>query len=274
MIDKVDVTIATKNNEDTIGRCIECIKKNVPYNNIIVIDDSEDRTPQIAEKLGAIVYQGPALLGAKRYLQAELSETEWIASIDSDVFLFDNWWPTMSKHIQDDVGMITSCLEGTIKKDIPSFDHFTKWNSLKAFNKTKRASNMAMVLIRKDIILSCKKVREVHVAEDEIIAEHVLENGYKCVLNKEIVGLHYHKNPVEHTKMSYKRMGKEYIDRGLKLKNIANILLQPFLITINCISYVIHTRKMHFKLYVFLIQLYYETLKGISEGLKTKYNHS
>ena len=52
---KIDVTIATKNNEDTIKKCIESIKKNIPYNNIILIDDSDDRTPEIAISLGAKV---------------------------------------------------------------------------------------------------------------------------------------------------------------------------------------------------------------------------
>jgi len=59
---KIDVTIATKNSEETIEQCIRNIRKYIPYSRIILIDDSENATAKIAKRFGAEVVHFPAKL--------------------------------------------------------------------------------------------------------------------------------------------------------------------------------------------------------------------
>lgn len=263
MIDKVDVIVPTKNNEDTIEKCLEAIKKYLPYNNIIIIDDSTDKTPEIAKNLGVVVHTETASLGQKRYLQGKLSTTEWIASIDSDIFVYSNWWSTMSQNIKDDVGIISACVEGSIIEYLPAYDHFTKWKSLKSYNKTNKCATAGNNLIRKDLLMSCTCLNKVRFAEDAVLIEHIMDKGYNCALNKNITGFHYQRDPISHIKTSYRRMGEEYIHRKDYIKAFANILAQPFFITYDWLTYNFYTKKMNFDLYKFLIKLYFEMLKGI-----------
>ena len=56
---KLSVVMPTLNEEEGIGECIERVKRGLEelqvYGEIIVSDDSTDRTPEIAEEMGAIV---------------------------------------------------------------------------------------------------------------------------------------------------------------------------------------------------------------------------
>lgn len=52
----ITVLIPTMNEEQSIGKVIERIKKSLKYSyEIILVDNSEDRTPEIAESMGARV---------------------------------------------------------------------------------------------------------------------------------------------------------------------------------------------------------------------------
>jgi len=266
---KIDVTIATKNNEEIIGRCIENIKKYIPYNRIILVDDSEDSTPEIAERIGAEVIHFSAKLGLKRVKQAEVSNTEWIASIDSDVFVRPNWWKTMSRYIADDIGIIGSCLEGSIKEVIPSYDAFTKWNSIEKFRKSKITSTMGNNLIRRNLLLSCKeKLVNVHGGEDAIIGRHIVDNGYKCAANMEINGFHHHSDPIAHCKMAYFRGGQSIVFRAGKLIGLRSVFTTFFDQLISWIRYSLHSKKFDFRLYGFLLSLYFEMIRGVADKIK------
>lgn len=270
MVDKIDVTIATKNNEDTIGKCIQCIKKYIPYNRIILIDDSDDSTPEIARALGAEVVHFSARLGPTRIKQAEVSTTEWIASIDSDIFVYPNWWETMSRYIANDVGIVGSFVEGSIKEMLPSYDVFTKWTAAKRFRRTKRTSAMGSNLIRKEILLSCKKkLLNIHAGEDKIIGQHILETGYKCAVNKEINGLHYHRDPIAHSKMAcYRSGGSAVINKG-KLQGLTLAFCGLPYTAMQWLSYSLDSRSCDYRLLSFLLSLELEAVKGAINEIKS-----
>ena len=83
-----DITalILTRNEEKYIADCINSIKNVVK--RIVVVDSfSDDQTIQIAEKLGAEVYQHEFYNYAKQYMYAvEIAKvtTKWILRIDAD----------------------------------------------------------------------------------------------------------------------------------------------------------------------------------------------
>lgn len=262
MLDEVDVAITTKNNEDTIEKCIKSIKKYVPYNKIIVLDDSDDKTPQIAEDLGATVYWTPALLGEKRYLQAKFTETDWIASIDSDVFVFPKWWEKLSGEIEPEVGVVNGFLSSNLENVFPAYERYTKFNSLRNFTKTGMRNTMANNLIRRDLLLALKDdLKDVHAGEDTVIAQKIKERGYKTRIVTEPTAYHFHQDPLKHHINAYERFGKSIIKRyGFR----GIIKLFSLLVDINAkwIIYSFNLRCLDFRLYKFLLRLYYSFLKG------------
>lgn len=276
IIDKVDVTIATKNNEDTIDRCIENIKKYIPYNEIIVVDGySTDNTVQIAKRIGVKVYFENGPLGKVRYIQATLCTSEWIAVIDSDVFINENWWVEVSKYMANpNVGAINCWLEGSIKKVMPQYEYYTKFmTSLEVANP--RSFPFSNTLIRRKFMLDSKSdLEHVHSGEDGITAKNVIKQGYKIVKIPKIAGVHYHKDPIGHAKMEYNRAGMNLVKVKGKLRGIITIFASPIPITYNWIRYSIHSHNLDLKLYKFLISLHIEKVKAIINEIKIKESQS
>jgi len=266
---KIDVTIATKNSEDTIEQCIRNIKKCIPYNRIILIDDSQDDTTKIAKRFGAEVVHFPQKLGPTRVKQAEVSDTEWIASIDSDVFVYPNWWKVMGRYIAHDVGIIRSFMDGSIKKVIPSYDSFTKYLTEKTFLRRKITTTMGNNLIRRHILLSCReKLANIHAGEDTIIGQHVVDMGYTCVVIREITALHYHKDPISHIKRSYYRDGESCVINRGKLMGLLTTFFSFIDISKNWIDYSFYLKIVDFKLYRLLLFLFIEKIKGAVSEIK------
>jgi glycosyltransferase involved in cell wall biosynthesis len=118
------------NNDATIRQCIENIEKYIPFNQIIVVDGgSKDQTVEIAEKFGAKVHLEPGSLPRVRYVQATLCSSDWIAVVDSDVFVNTNWWHEVSKYLnKPEIAAVSGWLEGSMATDIlPSYEQYTKF---------------------------------------------------------------------------------------------------------------------------------------------------
>lgn len=82
----ITAIILTRNEEENIEECIKSIQQIVQ--RIVVVDSfSEDKTVEIAKKLGAEVYQHEFVNHAKQYQYAELVakvDTVWTFRIDAD----------------------------------------------------------------------------------------------------------------------------------------------------------------------------------------------
>lgn len=269
MINKVDVTIATKNSEETIEQCIKNIKEHIPYNNIILLDDSDDDTPKIAKKMGAIVYNAPKLLGQKRYLQAYYSETEWIASIDSDVYVYPNWWKLVSKEIKDKVGVINGFLESELTNSFPAYDKYTKYIAIKRREIRGKGSGIGNTLIRRNILLKLKKDLEgIHLGEDAIIGQRVKEMGLIWAIVKTPIGCHFRKDTLKHDLISFYNTGRFIVKNKGKIKGLFWIF--PFFLDmlIHWISFSIYSKKFDFRLFRFLLSTNFRFAKGLISGIK------
>lgn len=79
----ISVLIISKNDEDVIGDAIKSVKELA--SEIIVVDDSTDKTPEIAEKLGARVFKNTFRdFSDQRNLAATLAHNQWIFYLDCD----------------------------------------------------------------------------------------------------------------------------------------------------------------------------------------------
>lgn len=269
---KIDVTIATKDNAYTIEKVIKSIKKNIPYNEIILVDDSTDNTPKLAEALGAKVYRIEGRLGLKRTMQAKLSTTEWIACIDSDVVIYPNWWKEIKSHLSDEfVGSISGFLESDFKTVFPEYENFTKYCALFRYRFVKRIGAFSNILVNREALLQCENVlKDVHAGEDNIIGRYLKKLGYKHYLLKEIVGFHWHKDAVMHHIMAFHRAGESVrMKQGLQLGLILSckfLTLQTFQLILFCII----KRKVNARLWQFVGYLSSLFLSGVIQSSRCR----
>ncbi len=193
ILEKITISIASRNSENTIGTCLDCIIKVIPHKRIaeiIAVDnESTDTTIAILSHYGQkfpfirTVTQ-PGLLGAVRARQAEESQSKWIAIIDSDVYLYPQWWNEVSKFLhRRDVGLVAGILEGRYSEPYASF---FAW-------QLKRIGGAAFsnTLIRRELITDVReKLINIHGSEDLFIYESVRRAGLKTVGIKKILGFH------------------------------------------------------------------------------------
>jgi glycosyltransferase involved in cell wall biosynthesis len=91
---KVSFCIPTKNNEATIGRCLEgIINQDYPNIEIIIVDGcSTDRTPEIIRKYTNNIFFDKGPLGSARQTSIDRSTGEITALFDSDIIIPHKDW--------------------------------------------------------------------------------------------------------------------------------------------------------------------------------------
>src|SRR3989339_1553131 len=97
-MNKLSVVLATRNEEENIGRCLESVKTIA--DEIIIVDEySKDKTKKIAESFGAKVYLEPHhdIFHITKQIALEKASNEWILQMDADEALT----PELSKEIKD-----------------------------------------------------------------------------------------------------------------------------------------------------------------------------
>ena len=105
---RISATIITFNEERNIARAMESLRC---CDEIVVVDSqSTDRTPEIAERLGAKVIESPwPGYARQKNLAAEKASNEWILSVDAD--------EALSEALEGEIWQI--------KKNGPRFDAYT-----------------------------------------------------------------------------------------------------------------------------------------------------
>lgn len=254
---RVDVTIATKNSARTLERCIGAIRQNIPLSQLVVVDGgSTDNTVAIAKSLGAEVKTNTGLLGNVRYVQAQACNTEWIAIIDSDVYVYPTWWSEVSQHIsQPDVGMILAIGDSPMNRLTiygEYLAHIAKRFGTAAFSNT---------LVRRDLILSCRELLDnIHAGEDTVFARYLDRVGMRVLtIQKRLV---YHdKNVVDEHPQAFFRWGQSLRIRGRRegMRELAKTLKN------NARNWWIFTKETHkisVSLLFFLLYLWLWTFLG------------
>jgi glycosyltransferase involved in cell wall biosynthesis len=253
----IDVTIATKNNGRTIGNCLQAIRANIPFRSIIVIDgQSTDNTLQIARSLGAKIFIDTGLLGKIRYAQAEHCETQWIAYVDSDVYVYPSWWAEVSKFTGvPDVGMISALGHSPIDR-LPIYEDYLSYMARKYGNVA-----FSNTLVRRDLVLSCRELlSNIHAGEDSILARHITNLDMRIITIPEQLVFH-DKNTFHEHPGAFLRWGcSARILGGIAgIRNVAKTLRNNLR---NWWIFTSETRQLSFSLLLYLIFLWGCTLKG------------
>ncbi len=82
---KLSIALATYNEEENIGRCLEAVK-DLGEEIVIVDGSSTDKTVEIAKKYGAkvTVTDNPPLFHINKQKALDLCRSEWILQLDAD----------------------------------------------------------------------------------------------------------------------------------------------------------------------------------------------
>lgn len=252
----IDVSVATKNNAKTIGRCLASIRRNVPVRVLYVVDGgSTDGTVEIAKEHGAVVTEELGWLGAVRLKQAQLARGDWMAIIDSDIYVGEDWWRNVSPEMgKGDAGMILALGTGP-PPYLPAYERYLQWMFMKyggeAFSNT---------LIRRKFILECgEKLRGIHAGEDGVVAGYLRRQGYSVITVCEHL-IYHDKNDLKETPSAFRRWGMSiclYPERRLKtlLKTVRDIYRHYF-------EYSLSTRDWSFQLLLFDTRLAFFLLVG------------
>jgi glycosyltransferase involved in cell wall biosynthesis len=99
-----DVVIPTKNSASTITECIKALfSSDVPVNRVLVIDKSQDNTPELVREMGYICIESEANYSQALRLGASLCETPYFMILDSDILLHRKFFSKLRRHIKDNV---------------------------------------------------------------------------------------------------------------------------------------------------------------------------
>ena len=192
-MEPVDVAILTMNSERLLKICINSVYRNIPVNNLIVIDGySTDATADIVkefqQKYGNVIFvQEKGTRGSARQTAIQMVKTDWFVFVDSDVILSKNWFAEAKKLVKDDVGAVWGIEIWSVlqrRKLLKMFERVT----LKIFEKRGGTHD---TLIRRKTVEDIKIPFKLHTYEDGYIKEWINKKGYKVLGVYEPYCVHY-----------------------------------------------------------------------------------
>jgi glycosyltransferase involved in cell wall biosynthesis len=194
----VDVVILTKNSERLLRKCIDSVYKNVPVNNLIVVDGySNDGTMQIVKefqkKHGNVIFvQDKGTRGSARQKAMNEVKSDWFMFVDSDVILSENWFAKAEKLIKDDIGAIWGIEIWSVLRKMKILKLFERV-TLKIFEKRGGTHDL---LVRRKAVEGIQVPFHLHTYEDAYIKSWICEKGYKVIGVYEPYCFHFRPNAV------------------------------------------------------------------------------
>ena len=172
-----DVLVITKDRTEYAVNIIERIKKNIPYNKIIVVESSVNPFFEKLEKKDVILIHTPNVTrGYARKRGIEKVTTPYFFCFDDDIVFFKDYWRKMYNAIKKNnknCGVSSSIIH-TLNKDI-----IIAWKSLK-----QRGSSSGICIMNKEIYDKVGGYDEnIHVGEDAELSARIYASGYlwsKC----------------------------------------------------------------------------------------------
>ena len=104
--------------------------------------------------------------------------TEWVAMFDDDVVIPRNWFEHVLKHVESDVGAISTVAEQGNKHAKAYDDVVNKFVKLEKVDTSPHINN---ILVRRDIFGDYDPPKQFF-AEDHYFKEYVKDKGYKWVV--------------------------------------------------------------------------------------------
>ena len=191
--EKVDVVILTKNSERMLKECLASVYKNIPVNNLVVVDGySVDSTLKILEQFqkkygNVVLIQDGGTRGRARQKAISRVGTDWFMFVDSDVILSDGWFEKAKELMKKDVGAIWGMEIWSAIKEMRILGLFERVN-MKIFQERGGTHDL---LVRRKAIEEISIPPHLHTYEDAYIKSWIRKKGYEVVAVYEPYCIHY-----------------------------------------------------------------------------------
>jgi glycosyltransferase involved in cell wall biosynthesis len=179
----VDVVIITKNSERMLNECLSAVYKNVPVNQLIVVDGySTDRTLEIVRRFqkkhgNVLVIKDKGTRATARQKGIGHVKTEWFMFVDSDAVLCKDWFKKAQKHLDQNVGAVWGIeVWSTIQNQIML--KVFLWVTRKIFDLRGGTHD---TLVRTSLVKDIEIPKILHVFEDAYIKDWITQKGYKLI---------------------------------------------------------------------------------------------
>jgi len=179
----VDVVIITKNSERMLNECLKSVYKNVPVNQLIVVDGySTDRTLEILRRFqkkhgNFLVIQDKGTRATARQKGIGQVKTEWFMFVDSDAVLCKDWFKKAQKHLGQNVGAVWGIeVWSTIQN--PVMLKIFLWVTRKIFDLRGGTHD---TLVRTSLVKDIEIPKILHVFEDAYIKDWITRKGFKII---------------------------------------------------------------------------------------------
>jgi glycosyltransferase involved in cell wall biosynthesis len=189
----LDVVVLTKNSERMLDACLASIYRNVPVNNLIVVDGySTDATLSIMKRFqeehgNVIVIQDSGTRGSARQKAIERVQTDWFMFVDSDVILCEGWFEKAKKLIKDNVGAVWGMEIWSVLRKMKILGLFERM-TMKIFEKRGGTHDL---LVRTEAVKGIRIPFNLHTYEDSYIKSWICRKGYDVVPAYEPYCIHY-----------------------------------------------------------------------------------
>jgi len=191
----IDVVVLTKDSEHLLEKCLASVYKNVPVENLIIVDGfSTDHTLKIISEVNEVhgnvkVLKVNGSRARAREKGIRQVSTDWFMFVDSDVILGREWFRKAEKNVKSDVGAVW----GVNIDVVPNVRNkcVLKLQSLIAKQCFSLRGGMHDTLIRHEAVEDIKIPEELHAYEDAYIIKWIEKKGYKTVVGDEVYCLHY-----------------------------------------------------------------------------------
>lgn len=180
---QIDIVVLTRNSERFLKQCLTSVYKNVPVNNLIIVDGySTDATLEILrlfqEKHGNVVLiQEKGTRGSARQRAMSKVKTDWFMFVDSDVILRDRWFEKAKKQMKDNVGAIWGMEIWSVVKNTKILGLFERI-TMKIFEKRGGTHDL---LVRRKAVEDIRIPYHLHTYEDAYIKSWICKKGYEVI---------------------------------------------------------------------------------------------
>lgn len=184
---KIDLLIWTLNSEKTLPITLRSIEKAIPKENInqkIIVDGgSIDNTIQIAEKNGWTIIKSKKGIAKQANLGLKHIETSVFASFEHDIILDPNWFYKIKDTIKPENVAASQGIRLSINPTLRAIDKYAAEHG--------RVVSIDNNLYKTEIIRKLGGFKEqFYASADRDLQDRIRQNGYKWIINKNIISLH------------------------------------------------------------------------------------
>lgn len=224
----ISVIIPAFNSEKIIERCIKSLtSQSFPRKKfeIIVVDDgSIDKTADLAKKSGAdsvISIPNQGIWDARR-VGVESSKGKFVATIDADCEVLDDWLNIISKELGNNYAITGPLLNGHQNNKIAWAEYLMEFSEFHEFKKRSTPEYLigANQAVRKEVYPLNNLPDMKNKPEDVIRSDLIKKNGFPQIFVPELKVKHYGRTNVDGYLKNMVEVGRRVCDLSKEVSNI------------------------------------------------------